>query len=248
MNIYTVIYNNLDFLALQKKTLDKFIKHDFTFHVIDNTKNQTYELKKICNSLNITHIEYSKSFFNRILFKNPSMDHSLALNSILKKIDFNEINMFIDSDIFLMKEFSLNKLKIYGFYGVEQIKKKFIFKKKYFWPGLFIINSITESKINKINLNFKPTKFPINTDSGGGTSKLVEKYKDKCFFFDYGSVNNMNIEKKITINPPPFMFDTYLDNTFIHFGGGSNWYNEKIEIYNERKNFLFELIDKFLKK
>ena len=139
MHIYTVIYDNLDYLELQKKTLDKFIKHDFTFHVIDNTKNQTYKLKKICNSLGIVHLQYSKAFYNKILFNNPSMDHSLALNSIVKKIDFNEINMCIDSDIFLIKEFSFNKIKNYSFCGVKQTRNRLIFKKKYFWPG-FIYN------------------------------------------------------------------------------------------------------------
>lgn len=245
MNIYTVVFNNLNLIRFQKKTFDKFLKEDFKFNIIDNTNNQTNELKKICKELNINYIAHKRSNWRNI-FNSNSTDHCLALNSVCKNLDFTQINMFIDSDIFLIKDFTLKSFDYYYFYGFPQNRKNFLFSKNYYWPGLFIINSLDKEMGDKIKINFLPTKFPIKTDSGGSTYKIFERYKDKSFFFDQNYINNMNFNKRLDNVPTYLSMQTYYKNSFLHYGAGSNWNNLNSDKFKKKYSFFLKIMNDIL--
>ena len=241
INIYTVIFNNYEFLSVQKKTFDRFLKDRFCFYALDNTDSNSQKLQKKCLDLDINYLSYKKSLFPLEIGNNPSLNHSKCLNYLLKKIiKKNGYNMILDSDIFLLKDFSINDIgKNYDVYGLKQSRKNIVYKRDYFWPGLFIFNASKLSTKKKFLFNFKPSRYPIKTDTGGGTYKILENRKIKKFFFDSGSINNLNFDKKIL--DAKFEFQTIFKNTFIHFGGGSNWY--KNQDIHKRKTFFYKILE-----
>lgn len=109
IKIYTAAVNRPDFIDLQKKCFDKFLKNKYQFIVIDDSieRKMTKEIEIVCKNNNITYI------------KTPdNLDHTnpmIACWSVLQWTYDNFIKntndkiIFLDSDMFLFDYFDAEK-------------------------------------------------------------------------------------------------------------------------------------------
>lgn len=140
---------------------------------------------------------------------------------------------FIDNDIFLTRKIDISRImENYDIAGLEQRRSFFIFSISYFWQGLILINlkKFNKEKIDLIN--FKPTKFPIKTDTAGSTKKIFKIYRNKTkkilIFKNTSHLKKWHLQKffnkklKKSYNLS-FKMEFIYKDFFLHYGSGSNW-------------------------
>ena len=98
MKIYSVHYNKPEYIGLQKKSFEKWIKFDFEFIVVNNSieANTKRKIEEESKNLSLRTID---SFNN--VSGNPSVSHSQSFQYILNDLSEGDIAMVLDHDIFL---------------------------------------------------------------------------------------------------------------------------------------------------
>jgi len=227
--IITISFNNSKLIWYQIKCVKKYCIDNYELIVVDNGNNneESKIIKNICDENNIRLIN------TNITSNSPSNNHGLALNQIYKilKEEFDYL-LFLDHDVFPIKPFSVTEiLEDNMIAGQKQIRGN----NEYLWPGLLFIN-----KLN-VDLDFTPLG---NLDTGGKLSKLVSENKEKIFFIED---NRIPIDLELNNNHMHEFYQTFQNETFIHFIKSSNWCNVNEEIFNTRLNFLFNKLDNYIK-
>lgn len=247
IKIYTYPDKRPDFIEKQLKSLKHFLKDDdYELIVINN--GSTLELKGKIENIsiknNLTHF-----FVEAPDHSNPTIACSRPINWSLKKFiikEKNVISVILDSDMFLINHFSFNDyIKNFEIAGVKQ-KRQHI---NYIWNGIVIINNDKIKNINEINFDYG-TIENVMTDVGGFTYYYF-KNNNECklkniFHTSHIHPKNKNIKifksnilEKYNFD---FCFELY-ENSFLHYGRGSNWDKMPENFHQEKTEFLDFVLD-----
>ena len=225
IKIYTAVVNRPDFVDLQKKCFDKFLKNKYQFIVIDDSieRKVTKEIEIVCKNNNITYI------------KTPdNLDHTnpmIACWSVLQWTYDNFIKntndkiIFLDSDMFLFDYFDAEKyINSCDLSGVPQARE-YIW---YLWNGLLFFNM---QNIKDKEISFAPGLVRnIPTDVGGHTYEYMLK-NPEINIRNIIHTSHINQKRKNTNIIPLKVSDFYRDyynfeilmSKFLHYGSSTNW-------------------------
>ncbi|MBI2720863.1 MAG: glycosyltransferase family 2 protein [Bacteroidetes bacterium] len=228
LHILTVAFNNELLLAHQIRLLNKNLKDDFVFIVVDNSsdKKKRKQIKEICLRSKIGYISMPEN-----PFKICSDSHGICLNWIFK----NYITVvkpdyfgFIDHDVYPVKSTSLIKmLEEQDVYGHRQGMDDYWF----LWPGLSFFKF---SKVKDIHLNFLTSALgKRHLDTGGANWKLFfsKLNKEQIIFpsHQYISLREGDVVQSDKME---------LIGDWLHSFNGSYWMNVK-----PKENDLFNYLD-----
>ena len=214
--------NRPDFLPIQIKLIEKFLRNDYNIIVVHDSRNNEYvnEFENICDSLGVKFYHHESS-----PGKNPSQYHGEVIqwtyDNIVNKECVDDLTLILDHDMFLIGE-----LDLIDFFGENDIAGRHQNRGnvEYIWPGLvmFKYNSIKD-----IVFDFYPgSYFGETLDTGGGTCYILKtegiKYKQtNCEYPD--SYNEVNLlDENVNLG---FGFELHLDKKFLHFRNACGWHN-----------------------
>lgn len=213
VGIIVIVYNiSSEIFLLQIAALKKFCKDDFDILVVDNSSD--LELAEhIRYHSTLIGLNYTKTFAGS---KGSSDSHSFAANFAYQKFKY-EYNFifFLDHDAMPVKDFSVIEILNGGHIaaGIGQEKKK-----KYFWPGCFMLNN---DAVDKDIVDFSPNS-EFGLDTGGNLYKIIEEYgEENCIFFNESYHQNHDFISK------DYGYYAMINNEmFLHCVNGSNWSNK----------------------
>jgi len=253
--IITHAYNQPDFIEMQIKGFKKFLADDYEFVVFNDARNPQIrkQIEIICGNYNIQCIGIPQEIHDRPYLQRwpgennnyPSVRHSNGIMYSLHKLGFNHdgIVCIIDSDMFLIKPFSITKfLDKFDIAALNQFPGPI----NYLWPGLAFMNMKTMPNKETINWNCGRVNNTV-VDTDGQTyhylksnSTLRVKYIDIC-------THNAQILKEAGFDPTgPIRklfqnketWELLLDFHFLHFYAGSRLPNRP-----NRKMILKQFLD-----
>lgn len=202
--LVVITFNRPDLLRPQIEKLKCNLENSFHLIVADNSNisSLSADIKKIVLERNYTYLRLNtKTIFG------PSFSHGLALNStvkfLLSQLVFSDITVgFLDHDIFLNK-------KRYIDCSHNKVIARIIGQKvRYFWPGLFFIQS---SELSKPEMNFLPshTLFRNSRDTGIDLSLSLN--------------NPTDLDCVKVINADGDDWTELIDGAWLHLVNASNW-------------------------
>lgn len=283
MKILTSAVNNPIFIEIQFHTLKKYFLNEYEFIVFNDAKlfpdftngNDTSIYKQIedkCNELGIKCIKVPNDQHKNISCSVQRVDSTMnfMLGYMLNNKDEY---LILDSDMFLIDYFNINKYRDYDCAIVLQERTEF-YKFKYIWNGIYYFNFHKMKNIELLNWN----KI-INSDTGGSTYKWLSLQstnlpsaldirhsphnifnKDNIYFIKHlwsltwdetempDKIKNTQLANFI-INDPrnknnKFFCEIY-DDIFLHYRGGGDWYCKGLQFHFTLANQLKDiLIDK----
>lgn len=285
MKIVTAVVNNPTFIEIQYNTLKKFFKGEYEFIVFNDAKsfpdftnggNTTIKnsIEMLCNKLEITCINI------------PNEQHKINSSAAIRCADsmtfilnYQKKNpdkyLLLDSDMFLIDYFDINKYSQYDCAVVLQSRNNF--KVNYFWNGIYYFDMTKMKNLDLLNWTCCP-----GCDVGGMMQEwLQQQMKDKpipntdeirwknelfhtnnIYFikhlwscsWDITELPTNMIESSPIIdfikNDPrnsnnKFFCEIY-DNVFLHYRAGGNWLNEGMDLHYNLSNNLYRSIQKCL--
>ena len=248
-------------------------------NLVFNTSKMS-DMRKIMNN-DIDHKksttnEYIKSFnfngYNSAMNNSAGSRHCDSIQFIINYFINNKIDvlylMNLDSDMFFIKNFDINKItnKSDILCVLRSRKYKDDNYWEYMWPNLFIINikncpNLHEICFDGVFLYNDKKKFISSTDTGGETGFYLQKYKDlikletidTCLLtpdnISHFSKDDLIVEyynefNKIKNDTDQVFKEVCLKNSIFHLRGiGSNWIANS-KNYNQKQIFLFRKIFK----
>jgi hypothetical protein len=221
MKIYSIHYNKPEYIELQKKSFDKFIKFDYEFIVVNNASD-SFLIGSISNKaseLGIRTIECNNNIIGM-----SSTSHQNSFKYIINDINDGDVIMIVDHDLFIFNNLNEDYYKDYDMTILPQTKGVI----EYPWPGLIIFNKVK----NKSQISFESGSIENEPCDTGGR------------MYYYIKENNLNIKR---VNESYFDVDrmlmSNLDNTFIHLISGSGWNSNydlegKLTLLKEKLNLI----------
>lgn len=192
--VFTTAFNRPDFVELQDKLFKKFLEDDYEFWVISdaNTPERQSSIKEICDARGIQFRQVPQEIHDRpylprgpeLSFHNPNVRHcnsaQWAWDNFFSHHDGPV--MIIDSDLFLIRPFSIEKaLKnkhLGGIYSgtLDMVTGEPV---SYLWLVLILFNNpvLPERESICFNCGYIPGTNAV-CDSGGWTNLYLNKYKD----------------------------------------------------------------------
>lgn len=285
MKIVTAVVNNPTFIEIQYNILKKFFKGEYEFIVFNDAKsfpdftnggNPTIKnsIEMLCNKLEITCINI------------PNEQHKTNSNAAIRCADsmtfilnYQKNNpdkyLLLDSDVFLIDYFDINKYSQYDCAVVLQSRNNF--KVNYFWNGIYYFDMTKMKNLDLLNWTCCP-----GCDVGGMMQEWLQKqmkdkpipntdeirWKNELFHtnniyfikhlwpcsWDITELPTNIIESSPIIdfikNDPrnsnnKFFCEIY-DNVFLHYRAGGNWMNEGMDLHFNLSNNLYRSIQKCL--
>ncbi len=227
VGIIIITYNiHPEVFLLQIAAIKKFCLDDFEILIIDNSSDAD-AAENVRYHSSHQHLNYTKTFAGG---HGSSDSHSFAANFAYQKYKGEyDYFLFLDHDAIPVKEFSVIEILNGGHVaaGIGQDKKK-----KYPWPGCFMLNN---NAIEKDIVDFSPNA-EFGLDTGGNLYLILEKYGSEAFK-DFNESYHQN---------PGFISKDYghyamiNDQMFLHFVNGSNW-NTKAD-HAHRINSLINVV------
>lgn len=252
IKIYTSVVNRPDFIDLQKKCFDKFLKNKYEFIIIDDSIDEiiTKNIINICINNKIKHIKTP----NNLNHSNPMIACWSVLQWTYEEFikNSNDKAIFLDSDMFLYDHFDAEEyFSSCDLSGVPQ-SRDFIW---YLWNGLLFLNMQT---IKDKNISFAPGLVRnVATDVGGNTYEYILKNPD-VRVRNIIHTSHINKERNNINIIPEIVREKYKDyfcfeilmSKFLHYGSSTNWKQnwrskedptkEKTEYLNYFLNTLLE--------
>ena len=285
MKIVTAVVNNPTFIEIQYNTLKKFFKGEYEFIVFNDAKsfpdftnggNTTIKnsIEMLCNKLEITCINIPNE-----QHKTNNSAHIRCADSMTFILNYQKNNpdkyLLLDSDMFLIDYFDINKYSQYDCAVVLQSRNNF--KVNYFWNGIYYFDMTKMKNLDLLNWTCCP-----GCDVGGMMQEWLQKqmkdkpipntdeirWKNKLFHtnniyfikhlwscsWDITELPTNIIESSPIIdfikNDPrnsnnKFFCEIY-DNVFLHYRAGGNWMNEGMDLHYNLSNNLYRSIQKCL--
>ena len=266
--IITHAFNRPDFIEVQYKTFKAFFKDEYEFIVFNDGERNGYKhsIENTCHNLNIKCINISQKIHDRPYLhrvrgegnNDACVRCANVVQYSLDQIGFNHngLVMIIDSDMFLVKEFSLvEHMKNCNLAGVPQSRRSLTNNNvvvHYRWNGLVFFNMNTLPNKQEMNFNCGIISgAPL--DVGGYISQYLKKYPMiRLKTFSSNHVNNIGIQNLSNpfqnyFNKKPHNIEFLLNFTFLHYRGGGNWDNKSPKYHVIKTKILNDLIDELLK-
>jgi len=265
LHIVTSVINNPLFIEIQYWTFKRFIKGDYKYVVFNHAKdwpdytnfgnaNMANEIREMCLKYNIECIdipyqEYQKPIASSFCY--------YAMNFITQNyiLIHNEPTLIIDSDMFLMSEFDVQKYMDYDMAIVPQYRGHVT----YSWNGLCFLN--TPKLQNKHLLNWEGGMIENQgCDVGGAMYYYFKNQPLNLYIINHLQQNHWTIDK-FPSNLPKELIELFkndiwnrngcicyevYDNLFIHYGRGGNWNNEGYEQHKQRTIELYECVKRIM--
>ncbi len=278
--LFTYSYNKPEFIELQYKTFNKFLLDDYELIVINDANNleMQNQIMETCTRYNLRCINIPQEIHQRPYLDRPKgpfvlSNHNSAnarnCNVVQYSLDIlgfshSDIIALFDSDIFLIKEFSITEyLQGFDLAGYDRLDFSLPRKSKSFlWIGLIFLKTNALLLKESFNVNCGYIGASI-VDSGGYSNYYLEFIQPKIHYFEkimvedficepckqeknYRCKHNTKIlkNKGLDDNLIRFIQDTpidwgsgssiigmaagrnlefFLDNTFVHYQGASNY-------------------------
>jgi len=276
--ILTCAFNRPDFIELQYKTFKAFLNDDYEFVVFNdaNTRATYLKIHELCKKCKIRCIDLPQDIQRKrngrpvghmtrngvpiyidINRKSPSCFAADALQYTLDSLGFDHqgIVLYIDADIFLIKEFSVTEyLKGYDLAGHPQSRDHV----EYLWNGIIFMNMQTLP--NKHTMNFDCGLVDgKNVDTGGqihcylkenpslhlryyngGRISLLPQTPEQLHDLGYDTITTNFILSN------PSLMELYVDSHFLHYTTASNWNHKPATFHQQKTNLLVNFIDTLL--
>ena len=259
--IITSAYNRPDFIEFQFKTFEKFLTDDYEFVVFNDATSDSMQtaIMETCTDLKIKCINIPQTIHKN---NNPSNRNSAVVNYALQNLGFshNGIVCIIDSDLFLVKKFSIKEsMNGYQIMGVPQGNQI-----PYIWIGIAFLDMNNLQDHTSIDFNCGKINN-IGVDAGGYTYYYLNSHPDvqikyfgayhsysflchNCLNADYDTVCTHNKaaleeygldESQISaLHAGMSDVDFFLEGAFFHYRSGTNW-NQKSNKYHDIKTEIF---------
>ena len=248
IHIFTSVVNRPDFVLLQNKLFQKFLKNDYQFHVVDDSIDQTIseQFDTICSENGFSY--YKKP--ERTVQMNPAQACADTVqwtyDTLIKENHKNDIVFFCDSDLFLIDEFDIvNYMNGAIIAGLPQYRGSVT----YMWNGIMFFNV---PMMEDLNINFSDGVIEDElTDVGGHTyyyfkkNNIQMKETDDQYPTHYYDIELQNEEVTRGYN-----FELHLDGKFLHYRAATNWHTNwrgsedpltyKTKIFNQIMKTVFE--------
>lgn len=275
--IITSAYNRPDFIEIQYKTFQKFLQDDYEFVVFNDARTLPMQqaIESTCAHLGISCVNIPQAihdlpYLKRLPtegFHDPAVRNANVVQYALNNRGYahNGIVAIIDSDMFLVKPFSIEQfLNGYDIAGVPQAYSKDGIKIEYLWIGIAFLNMAKLPEKELINFNCGKI-HGVNVDAGGYTYYYLHKYPAlKINLFsalhstslscpacrsirDHYPCNHNRKEFQASgLNDQQIDFlhaglenvEFFINGTFFHYRSGSNW-DHRTKEFHETKTRLF---------
>lgn len=270
MKIVTAVVNNPIFIEIQYHTLKKYFKGEYEFIVFndakefpDFTNGNDITIKKqiddICTKLNIKCININNNHHKDISMSSRHAD-TFNTHIIPYQLENPDKYLLLDSDMFLIDYFDINKYSEYDCAIVLQNRRN----QGYLWPGLCYLDMTKMKNFELINWNCCD-----GFDTGGMTKEWFKKqmvdtpmpstdeirWTNKQFHINdiYFIKHLWSCTWNINELPPNLEYNTKLidfiksdvrntnntffceiyDNVFLHYRAGGNWMNEGLDLHKK---------------
>ena len=267
MKIITAVVNQI-FIEIQYYTLKKYFQGEYEFIVFndakefpDFTNNNDITIKtqiqNICSKLNITCINIIN---NHHINLDMSSRHADTFNNNVLSYQLKNPDKYLllDSDMFLVDYFDINKYSNYDCAIVLQTK----YNTGYLWPGLCYFDMKKNKCFELINWNLLP-----GFDSGSMTKDWLKKqmgnipipntneirwtnnnfHTNDIYFIKHlwscswdiselpknleGKIKLIDFLKNDVRNVNDKFFCEIYDNVFLHYRAGGNWRKEGLDFH-----------------
>ncbi len=270
--VMTHVFNEAEFIHWQHATLAKFLKDDYEYIVFNDAPEgqAATDINTICSSLNIRCTRVPQSIHappyylpRKRHFGGPSAECAETIQYMYntRALKHNGIVVIIDADMFLTREFSVEKfLKDQEVAAQPQARQGKHSKIEYFLPNLMFFNM---SKLkDKKSMNFNLGKIDgVRCDTAGHTSDYV-KYHPKLKWIrtdlEYELTDQIPVDEQVRhyflSHPKLHLIATSkhyecefcVQFAFLHFRAGSNWSAKSPEWIQAKKKLLFDALSEIL--
>jgi hypothetical protein len=264
VSIYTISDNRPDFIPWQKETFDHFLKDPYEFFVVNNASldANAKKVRKICNDLGITCIELPEKHHESPNIAN-AYPADYLIHNYISRDKHSDVSILIDSDMFLMKEFSPRTFLGNNWLSALPQRRGPV---KYLWIALVMINHKQIQDLENLSFcctlcaglcpYYDPSQWYWGTingqkvDVGGATYFYLHahrKYKVK----ELWSTHDISLQRKNLQYLPLGIRRTYnpeyrfqiLNQTFFHYTAGSNWRKQSDDFHSKKSRLAREFID-----
>ncbi len=272
--LITHSYNRPDFIELNAHLFKTFLQDDYEYVVFNDAhqQNMKEQIEQTCKKLGIRCFRVHQNLHNRPN-NSPGHRHIDCIQYSLEKLgyDFDGIVAFVDSDMFLIKPFSIEKyLQGYDLAGDLEGRSNERIRIRYLSPNLTFMDMRTLP--NKRTISFEGGMVEgLACDVGGHTYYYLKSNPGiKSKFFGHIHMGAMKVAdgcKKCTNLDCPsclkklqqigldeeiikFVHDIpedkdvefFLDHHFLHYRSGSNWNGKPAEYHQRKTRTLSTLI------
>jgi len=223
IHIFTSVVNRPDFVGIQHKLFEKFLNEKYEFHVVDDSVDAeiTTQFREVCESLKITY--HRKPPANKPMNPAQACAHTVqwTYDNLIRKNHSEDIVFFLDSDMFLIDEFSIEEYMSDAIIaGLPQVRGHIT----YMWNGIMFFNM---PKIEDKDIDFSDGMVDGEmTDVGGHTywyfkNTGIEMKKTNEEFPTYPThFNDIDLQK----DSGGYNMELHLDDKFLHYRAATNWY------------------------
>lgn len=270
--IITSSYNRADFIEWQYKTFKKFLTDDYEFVVFNDAVKAPHknQIRKMCAKYKIRCFDVPSEIHERPYLQRwpgesyhaPAVRNANVVQYALDTVGFkhNGIVAVFDSDLFLVRECSFNKLlEGIDILAVPQSRGTKERPIPYFWIGLCIMNMNTMS--NKTTISFNCGRVhDISVDAGGFSHYYLMKEKPRTSYMNLWKVflnERSTLEQLQTKSPldaaqielimkglPTGEF--YHNGLFFHYRGGTNWDYKPKNFHDHKSDLVQRYIDRIV--
>jgi len=224
IHIFTSVVNRPDFVGIQHKLFEKFLNEKYEFHVVDDSVDAeiTTQFREVCESLKITY--HRKPPANKPMNPAQACAHTVqwTYDNLIRKNHSEDIVFFLDSDMFLIDEFSIEEYMSDAIIaGLPQVRGHIT----YMWNGIMFFNM---PKIEDKNIDFSDGMVDGEmTDVGGHTywyfkNTGIEMKKTNEEFPTYPThFNDIDLQK----DSGGYNMELHLDDKFLHYRAATNWHS-----------------------
>ena len=246
IKIFVPSCKNADFIGLQAESIRAQLIDDFEILVLNDGLNDelSREISDACKDAHVTCIDVPKD----LIHSSASVAHCAvvqwAYDNIILKECMDDIVVIMDSDMFMVRQFSFNEF-VSGFSmsGLPQARGPI----KYYFTGLLVLNMPMMPSPSRLN-QFCGIVRGHNVDAGGMLWYYINenpgiKIRDmEHTSHIHSSNNNLHV---LSDDVRSRYNEDYrveiLQSSFLHYGGASTR-NDPIT-QKEKREFLFWLVE-----
>jgi hypothetical protein len=221
IHIFTSVVNRPDFVILQDMLFKKFLKNEYTFHIVDDSVDPdiTEQFEIACS---LRELQYYRKPLNNIPM-NPAQAcaHTIqwSYDNLIKKNHFDDIVFFTDSDMFLIDEFDIEEYMSDAIIGGLPQGRGHI---TYMWNGIMFFNM---PKIDDKNIDFSEGMVEGQlTDVGGHTYYYFKKTGIELKGSDVQYPTHyydIDLQK----DAGGYNMELHLNGNFLHYRAATNWHS-----------------------
>ncbi len=265
--IFTYAYNRPEFIEYQHLTFEKFLLDEYDFVVFNDAhdREMAKKIELMCQKYDLPCIRIPQEIHSRPYlqrwpgedYNHPSIRNANVVQYSLNEygFDYPGIVVLLDSDMFLIKEFSIEQyMAEHQIAGLPQSKSHANNHVEYIWIGLAFLDM--QHLPDKQTLNFNCGRIDdIPVDAGGHTYHYIKNHPQIA-------VQRMNLAylpNESEYNQACWfarkLFDKgyrearaefLLNSTFFHYRGGSNWDQQPANFHTQKWSAVQDIMNELL--